>query len=59
MKKTKAKKPTNWLVATRTENPPRGFEKNEIFTFPSKRNAMAFVKDITRNNVDWMIAEEK
>jgi hypothetical protein len=59
MKKTKVKKRENWLVATKTNNPPRGFGKTEIFTFPSKRNAVAFIKDITRNNVEWMIAQEK
>ena len=55
----KSKKKNDWLVATRTEKPPKGFEKNEIFLFHSKEKAMSFIQNITHHNVDYMIAEVK
>jgi len=54
-----SKKKNEWLVATRTEKPPKGFEKNEVFVFPSKAKAMSFIQNITFRNVEWMIAEVK
>lgn len=36
-----------WLVAVRHPRPPRGFRKNEIFGFPTKRAAFSFMKEIS------------
>jgi len=55
----KSKKKNEWLVATRTEKPPKGFEKNEIFLFHSKAKAMSFIQNINHHNVEYMIAEVK
>ena len=54
----KHKKQTNerprWLVAVRAKNPRK---KNEIFSFPKKRGAAAFIKDISKMGRDWMFAD--
>jgi len=54
----KHKKQTNknlrWLVAVREKNPRK---KNEIFGFPTKRGATAFIKDIEKMGKVWMFAD--
>jgi hypothetical protein len=48
-----------WLVATRTGNPPKGFQRKEVFEFPTKSDALSFIRDIERNNVEWMLGEAR
>ena len=54
----KHKKQTNesprWLVAVRAKNPRK---KNEIFGFPTKQGAIAFIKDISKMGRVWMFAD--
>ncbi len=52
-KKHKIKSP-RWLVVVGTKNPRK---KNEIFGFPTKRGAAAFIKDISKMGRDWMFAD--
>jgi hypothetical protein len=37
----------------------RGFSKNEIFGFPTKRDAFDFIKDISEHNVEWMLSDAR
>lgn len=59
MIKRREKKTADWLVVTRTGNPPKGFKKIEVFAFPKKKDALDFINDVTRNNVEVMLAKEK
>lgn len=43
-----------WLVAVRAKNPRK---KNEVFGFPTKRVAMAFIADISKMGRVWMFAD--
>ena len=56
----KHKKQTNenprWLVAVRGENPHK---KNQLFGFPTKRDALGFIKDISKDDVQWAIADAR
>ncbi len=51
-KKTNEK--PRWLVAVRAKNPRK---KNEVFGFPTKRVAIAFIKDISKMGREWMFAD--
>ena len=45
-----------WLVAVRAKNSRK---KNEIFGFPTKRDALVFIKDISKDDVQWAIADAR
>jgi len=51
----KSKKKNEWLVATRTGKPPKGFKKNEVFVFSSREKAISFMREVTKNNVECLI----
>ena len=54
MKHKKQTENPRWLVAVRGENPRK---KNQLFGFPTKRDALGFIKDISKDNVEWAIAD--
>jgi hypothetical protein len=65
----KHKKQTNekprWLVACRLPKEKEtwmrlhGFKKTAIFGFPTKRGALGFIKDISKDDVQWAIADAR
>lgn len=61
----KQKNDGRWLVACRlpkervSHMKARGFSKNEIFGFPTKKDALAFISDISRHNVEWMLGDNR
>jgi hypothetical protein len=64
-KKQKKDNSARWLVACRLPREKvvhmrlRGFSKNEIFGFPTKRDAFDFIKDVSEHNVECMIANAR
>jgi len=56
MKHKKHTQNQRWLVAVKEENPRK---KNHIFGFPTKRDALGFIKDISKDDVEWAIADAR
>jgi hypothetical protein len=56
----KQKKQTNenprWLVAVKEKNSRK---KNHLFGFLTKRDALGFIKDISKDDVEWAIADAR
>jgi hypothetical protein len=36
-----------------------GFKKTEVFGFLTKRDALGFIKDISKDDVEWAIADAR
>ena len=45
-----------WLVAVKEKNPRK---KNHLFGFLTKRDALGFIKDISKDDVEWAIADAR
>ena len=52
--KKQIKENLRWLVAVRAKSQRK---KNEVFGFPTKRGAIAFIKDIAKMGRAWMFAD--